>query len=160
MYVCDLICFGADRGLWSFTVMSRVGQNHIYTVCIRYFWQGNHQIYGHIRCVYIRFWPTLVMSCLEVIMVRPCECLIPVSMNTFFCAKRRAPKMNRLGIGGLERLLVWSSLLLLRLKAESWVLHDSYLMKPGAFKLSQQARQFYTFHLCRQLYTRASACFV
>jgi hypothetical protein len=32
--------------------MSRVGQNHIYTVYIRYFWQGNHQIYGHIRCIY------------------------------------------------------------------------------------------------------------
>jgi hypothetical protein len=30
----------------------RVGQNHIYTVYIRYFWQGNHQIYGHIRCIY------------------------------------------------------------------------------------------------------------
>jgi hypothetical protein len=33
-------------------MMSRVGQNHIYTVFIRYFWQGNHQIYGHIRCIY------------------------------------------------------------------------------------------------------------
>ena len=37
---------------------SRVGQNHvyiyiyIYTVYIRYFWQGNHCIYGHIRCIY------------------------------------------------------------------------------------------------------------
>jgi hypothetical protein len=30
----------------------RVGQNHIYTVYIRYFWQGNYQIYGHIRCMY------------------------------------------------------------------------------------------------------------
>ena len=30
----------------------RVGQNYIYTVHIRYFWQGNHQIYGHIRCIY------------------------------------------------------------------------------------------------------------
>ena len=30
----------------------RVGQDHIYTVHIRYFWQGNHQIYGHIRCIY------------------------------------------------------------------------------------------------------------
>jgi hypothetical protein len=28
-----------------------------YTVYIRYFWQGNHQIYG----VYIRFWPTLLI---------------------------------------------------------------------------------------------------
>jgi hypothetical protein len=27
----------------------RVGQNHVYTVYIRYFWQGNHRIYGHIR---------------------------------------------------------------------------------------------------------------
>jgi hypothetical protein len=32
--------------------MYRVGQNHIYTVYIRYFWQGYHQIYGHIRCIY------------------------------------------------------------------------------------------------------------
>ena len=31
---------------------SRVGQNHIFTVYIRNFWQGNHQIYGHIRCKY------------------------------------------------------------------------------------------------------------
>jgi hypothetical protein len=30
----------------------RAGQNHIYTVCIRYFWQGNHQIHGHIRSIY------------------------------------------------------------------------------------------------------------
>jgi hypothetical protein len=32
--------------------MSRVGQNHTYTVHVRYFWQGNHQIHGHIRCIY------------------------------------------------------------------------------------------------------------
>jgi len=32
--------------------MCRVGQNHIYTVYIRYFWQGNYEIYGHIRCIY------------------------------------------------------------------------------------------------------------
>jgi hypothetical protein len=25
--------------------MHRVGHNHIYTVSIRYLWQGNHQIY-------------------------------------------------------------------------------------------------------------------
>jgi hypothetical protein len=30
----------------------RVGQNHIYTVYIQYFWQENHEIYGHIRCIY------------------------------------------------------------------------------------------------------------
>ena len=32
--------------------ISRVGQNHIYTVYIRYFWLGNHQMYGHIRRTY------------------------------------------------------------------------------------------------------------
>ena len=32
--------------------MHRVGQNHIYTVYTQYFWQGNRQIYGHIRCIY------------------------------------------------------------------------------------------------------------
>jgi len=31
---------------------NRVGQNHIYTVYIRYFWQGNHPLYVHIRCIY------------------------------------------------------------------------------------------------------------
>jgi hypothetical protein len=25
----------------------------MYTVYIRYFWQGNHQVYGHIRCEYM-----------------------------------------------------------------------------------------------------------
>jgi len=30
----------------------RVGQKHTYTVYIPYFWQGNHHIYGHIRCIY------------------------------------------------------------------------------------------------------------
>ena len=33
-------------------LICRVGQNHIYTVYLRFFWQGNHQIYGHIRCIY------------------------------------------------------------------------------------------------------------
>jgi len=35
--------------------MCRVGQDHRYTVCIRYFWQGNHHIYG----VYIRIYTVL-----------------------------------------------------------------------------------------------------
>jgi hypothetical protein len=29
--------------------MTRVDQNHIYTPC---FWQGNHQTYDHVRCIY------------------------------------------------------------------------------------------------------------
>jgi hypothetical protein len=37
---------------WVLWEMDRVGQNHVYTVFIRYVWQGNHQIYGHIRCIY------------------------------------------------------------------------------------------------------------
>ena len=30
----------------------RVGQNHVCTVCIRYYGQGSHQLYGHIQCIY------------------------------------------------------------------------------------------------------------
>jgi len=30
-------------------------------VYIRHFKQGNHHTYGHIQCVYIRFWPTLLV---------------------------------------------------------------------------------------------------
>ena len=31
-----------------------VGQSHIYTytVHVRFFWQGDHQIYGHVRCMF------------------------------------------------------------------------------------------------------------
>ena len=32
--------------------IGRVGQYPTYTVYIRYFWQENHQIYSHIRCIY------------------------------------------------------------------------------------------------------------
>jgi len=46
----------------------RVGQNHIKTVYIRYFWQGNHQIYSHMQ-----FWPTLDILC------RPTQAHSPVN---------------------------------------------------------------------------------
>jgi hypothetical protein len=42
-------------------IINRVGQNHIHTVYIRYFWQGNHLI-SVIYGVYIRFWPTLIIQ--------------------------------------------------------------------------------------------------
>ena len=63
-WCCTLGCAAysgcAGIGAWAhenkakewMSVKCRVGQNHIYTVYIRYFWQGNHQIYGHIRCIY------------------------------------------------------------------------------------------------------------
>ena len=56
--VCRILhlnrCCAICRLLWP---IFRVGQNHIYTVYIRWFGLGNHQIYG----VYIRFWPTLLI---------------------------------------------------------------------------------------------------
>jgi len=33
-------------------LMPRVGQNHIFTVYLRYFWYGNHQTYSHLWCIY------------------------------------------------------------------------------------------------------------
>ena len=32
--------------------LARTIHTYVYTVYIRHFWQGNHHIYGHIRCVY------------------------------------------------------------------------------------------------------------
>ena len=51
-----------DKWAWEVCVYDRLcpglDRTKIYTVYAQYFWQGNHQIYGHVRCVYIRFWPT------------------------------------------------------------------------------------------------------
>ena len=48
---CNMYVKGQCRGN-SCMMVCRVGQNHIYTVYIRRFWQGNHQIYGRTRRVY------------------------------------------------------------------------------------------------------------
>jgi hypothetical protein len=55
----------SDQGI------TRVGQNHTYTVYIRYFWLGLEitKYTGYIY-VYIRFWPTLGIS-LRAIMYDP-----------------------------------------------------------------------------------------
>ena len=37
---------------WCDWLICRVGQNHIYTVYVRHFWQKNRHIYGHIRRIY------------------------------------------------------------------------------------------------------------
>ena len=57
-FVKDMSCVHDLRTHAWEAPMSRVGQNHIYTVYTRFFCQRNHQIHG----VYIRFWPTLPMS--------------------------------------------------------------------------------------------------
>jgi hypothetical protein len=44
----------------------RVGQNHIYTVYIRYFWLGNHQIYSaYIRIYTVLANPMCVWLCMH-----------------------------------------------------------------------------------------------
>ena len=42
-----------------FRFISKVVQSHVCTVYIRCLLQGDHQIYGHMRCIYKRFRPTL-----------------------------------------------------------------------------------------------------
>jgi len=47
--------FGRDFSKYTIiygAYIRRVGQNHIYTVHLRYSWQGNHQIHGHTGCIY------------------------------------------------------------------------------------------------------------
>jgi len=51
-YCAAISRFVASDAWMRLNMKSRVGQNHIYTVCIRCFWEGNHHIYGHIRCIY------------------------------------------------------------------------------------------------------------
>ena len=58
--VYTVLLAGKLRNIRSYTVyIYGSGQPYIYTVYIRCFWQGNHRTLGHVRCVYIRFWPTL-----------------------------------------------------------------------------------------------------
>jgi len=54
-FSCHQVCtrvFCASCLLLPLRYTCRIGQDHIYTVHIRYFWQGNHQIYSHIRCIH------------------------------------------------------------------------------------------------------------
>jgi len=46
-----IVGMGGTGSMWK-PLTYRVGQNHIYTVYIRYSGQGKHQIYGHARCIY------------------------------------------------------------------------------------------------------------
>ena len=57
--VCMCVCLcrsWPEPYIWLFPCQKyriyRVGQNHICMVYIRYCWQGNYKIYGHIRCLY------------------------------------------------------------------------------------------------------------
>ena len=56
------------------------GQPYIYMVYIRYFWRGNHQVYGHIRCIYT------VLATL-IILLLPCS--HKLSMHHRFSHKHR-----------------------------------------------------------------------
>jgi len=42
----DMVCVCGQQ---QYLLMRRVGQNTVYVQC---FWQGNHQVYGYIRCIY------------------------------------------------------------------------------------------------------------
>jgi len=48
-------------------LVTRVGQNHMYTVHLRYSWKGNHQISGRIQCIYgygqPYSWPCALFVC-------------------------------------------------------------------------------------------------
>jgi hypothetical protein len=62
-------------------LISRVGQNHIYTVFVRYFWQGNHQIYGHIQCIYTILANPTYQSCYDPFSYTPVKFFIVFPYN-------------------------------------------------------------------------------
>ena len=57
-YVCFLVCHGVHNRSLIVCLLHHYLKGwpepyiYIYIVYIRYFWQGNHQIYGHIRGIY------------------------------------------------------------------------------------------------------------
>ena len=55
-YGCTLLYRLRVEG--AYVGLARTIHTYVYTV-YTFFWQGNHHTYGHIRCVYTRFWPTL-----------------------------------------------------------------------------------------------------
>ena len=52
----------------------RVGQNHIYTVYVRYVWQENHHMYGCIRCICT----VLATQCTSIILAIPVHLLFRI----------------------------------------------------------------------------------
>jgi len=78
-------------------------QNHVYTVYIQYFWQGNPQIYGHIRCVYT------VLANLKLRCPMRCSChsmLFIISIWTLLLIQAACYKLCYRAMGLLPRL-VW-----------------------------------------------------
>ena len=67
--------------LWSDIGLARTkcnGQNQIYPAYVRYFWQGNHQLYGHVRCVYT-------------VLTNPSHILVTLVRNEIICYYLRSP---------------------------------------------------------------------
>jgi len=56
-------------------LIARVAQSHLSTVHIRYFWQGNHQIYVHIRCIYMILANPKYVSVLKIIRCVKIRCV-------------------------------------------------------------------------------------
>ena len=80
----------------------RVGQNHIFLVCIRYFWQGNRWIYGHIRCIYtvlanpILFVSAPAQSAEELLFLRLAPTPLPLrQVGVFEGSCKEGCKLNR-----------------------------------------------------------------
>jgi uncharacterized protein YjaG (DUF416 family) len=66
-------------------LVSRVGQNYTLTVYIRYFGQGNHQIYDHIRCIYtVLANPTCKVH--FYVKMRVCPLIYKATIFNFLCS--------------------------------------------------------------------------
>jgi hypothetical protein len=91
IYGVHKVLFG--RNTIKFTVIYGVlmygsGQNHIYTVYIRCFWQEYYQIYGNIRRTYVRFWPALLLGSVCYNFVSKSRCHLTMqTQHTFIHSK-------------------------------------------------------------------------
>ena len=76
-------------------LLTRVGQNHTYTVYLRCFWQGDHQIYGHVRCIYtVLAKPKHVSKSASGVHSRPLPPCVSIKHDHHWCASVKRDKIS------------------------------------------------------------------
>jgi len=86
----------------------RVGQNPIYTVYVRYFWQGNHQIHGHIRCIYTVLANTIYTPYVCMVLADPSHVTMCIYTTLLILADQNAyelPCLCHLAIEQVEQMV-------------------------------------------------------
>jgi len=92
---------------WCWYLVVRVGQNPINTVYIRQFWLGNHQVYGHTRCIHPVLASPTSGTCTPVCTLRviqqyvlPCAQRTHMNVNVILVCSQAGPSDVAERVGG------------------------------------------------------------